>query len=104
MLKSQKKRLKKVENESILVTREAIPSMKINENKVEVLYDINVRNKESNENYQFNEKHILRYLFLPEVELLAKLNNFRVIKSGEWLTDKFLSNRTWSVYYILEAL
>ena len=98
------KRLKKVENESILVTREAIPSMKINENKVEVLYDINVRNKESNENYQFNEKHILRYLFLPEVELLAKLNNFRVIKSGEWLTDKFLSNRTWSVYYILEAL
>jgi len=98
------KRLKKVENESILLTREAIPSMKINEDKVEVLYDINVINKDSNENYQFNEKHTLRYLFPPKVELLAKLNNFRIIKSGEWLTDKFLSNGTWSVYYILEAL
>ena len=94
-------RVKRLENESIQVTRIAEPLMYPNENLVDVNYDVFITDKITGVVEQLQEKHTMRYLFKPELE--NYLSNFRlkIIDNKEWLTQKEPSFKTLGVYFIV---
>ena len=46
--------------------------------------------------------HSMRYLFLPEIEMLASQHDFEVIEVGGWLTGR-LDEHHWSGYAAVRA-
>ncbi len=97
-------REKRVENDTAVVTRYANPVMKPTQNIVDVNYTVRVENKTDATFDEITETHSMRYLFTPEIAMLAEKNNFKILKSCEWLTGKEPSFGTWSVCFLLEAL
>ncbi|MGC6415305.1 MAG: class I SAM-dependent DNA methyltransferase [Bacteroidia bacterium] len=97
-------RTKVVENNRFKITRKAQPNLDHLHNTVSVVYDIGVMNKETQQKQSFAETHIMRYLFMSEIESLAHQNQFKVLDVKEWLTNKQPSLNTWSVYFVLVAI
>jgi len=64
-------RLRRLETESTRVIRIAQPSHDINRNIVEVNYTIITVDRQSGRAEEVKETHAMRYLFLPEIELMA---------------------------------
>ena len=85
-----------------VVTRSVTPRMRINENIVEVHYDFVVAKGGATQN--FSETHVMRYLFLPEIELLAGAAGFRLVQSGAWLATQPLDDKTWYGFAALVAV
>ncbi|MBW4668560.1 MAG: class I SAM-dependent methyltransferase [Cyanomargarita calcarea GSE-NOS-MK-12-04C] len=93
-------RVKRLEDEEILVTRIAEPVMHPNENLVDVNYQVFIRDKSSNAVEELQETHQMRYLFKPEIELLLSEVQIEVITCCEWLTNQNAGFDTWGVYFI----
>lgn len=94
-------RIKKVENEEVSVIRMAEPVMQTNKNVVDVNYTILVKDKKSNTWIDFQEKHSMRHFSIPEIEFLAEISGFKLLKAEEFLTGNEPSERTWGVNFIL---
>ncbi len=97
-------RIKKVENKDISVVRIAEPEMHTNKNVVDVNYTILVSEKNSDKWNEFQEKHPMRHFSIPEIELLAKLTGFEMLKAEEFLTGLEPSENTWGVNFILKKI
>ena len=95
-------RIKKVENEEISVIRLAEPEIHASENVVDVNYTILVKNKNTEQWNEFQEKHPMRHFSIPEIELLASFTGFELIISEEFLTRNLPSVNTWGVNFILK--
>jgi hypothetical protein len=78
--------------------RIAEPEHQINRNVVDVRYTLISVDRETGLAEQHVETHAVRYLFLPEIELLAAHSGFEIVEAGEWLTGKTLHERCWSGY------
>jgi hypothetical protein len=90
-------RLKKLKNDQIELSRIAQPSLYENKNIVEVNYDVYVKDVVSGEIRVINETHVMRYLFLPEVERLLSLKGFEMVQVEEWMTSRQPSVDTWGI-------
>jgi len=95
-------RVKKVENEEIIVIRIAEPVIHSNLNVIDVNYTILVKEKFSEKWIEFQEKHPMRHFSIPEISLLAKFTGFELIKVEEFLTGNEPSENTWGVNFILK--
>ncbi|GAK51721.1 hypothetical protein U14_02966 [Candidatus Moduliflexus flocculans] len=42
----------------------------------------------------------MRYLFLPEIELLLSQVGLQLVASGEWMTPRPASANSWGVYVV----
>jgi SAM-dependent methyltransferase len=93
-------RVKRLEDETIQVTRIAEPVMYPNENCVDVNYEIFVKSKKDNTIKQLQEIHKMRYLFKPEITFLLNKLYLQIIEYKEWLTKKNAGNDTWGVCFI----
>lgn len=89
------KRIKEIETAHFLVRRTATPVIHVNRNLVDVNYEIVFEDKSDGAVDTVYEKHVMRYLFLPELESLLDGSGFDVIASGKWLSDEPLSDKTW---------
>jgi hypothetical protein len=49
------------------------------------------------------EVHSMRYLFLPEIEMLALQHDFEVTDVGAWLAGQTLDEDCWSGYAAMRA-
>ena len=94
-------RVKTVVDDDLEIVRTARPHLDAKHNIVEVIYDVECRNRQSGENLRFSEDHRVRYLFSEEIEALAAKNGLELIKSEEFLTGKPPSSATWGVAYLL---
>lgn len=90
-------RLKKLNNDQIEVSRIAQPTLYENKNIVEVNYDVYIKDVVSGEIQVINETHVMRYLFLPEIEDLLGLKGFEMVRAEEWMTSQQPSVDTWGV-------
>jgi hypothetical protein len=45
----------------------------------------------------------MRYLFMPEIELLAKQADLEILETREWMTGREPGLDTWSVYFVLRG-
>ena len=66
-------------------------------NRVEVRYDMYIRDKSSGQFERVQETHGMHYLFLPEMEALLRDAGLELAHAEEWLSGKQPGNDTWSV-------
>jgi len=92
-------RAKKLEDEKIQVTRIAVPEIYPNENRVDVNYQLFIRDKVTREVEEVQESHNMRYLFSPEVAKLLSDNGMKPVFSCEWMTDREPGLTTWGVCF-----
>lgn len=83
------------------VVRSAHPVERPYESVVEVKYTLVVTDQRTGEDREIHETHVMRHLTSGEVELLARLSGFIVLRSEEYLTGAGPSDSTWGVCYVL---
>jgi SAM-dependent methyltransferase len=94
-------RVKRVADATAAIIRTAQPVLHPGENRVDVHYRLAVTRLPAGETEELAEVHRLRYLFRPELELLATEQGLRITDSGEWLTSRPADAATWSVCFAL---
>jgi SAM-dependent methyltransferase len=94
-------RVKTLEDDRTSVTRIATPTLHGDENRVDVHYQLSITDKQTQAVEELTELHRMRYLFRPEVELLAAEAGLQVVSSGAWLSDRAADTTTWYVYFTL---
>lgn len=97
-------RVKVFEDAHVKIVQIATPSLHINDNLVDVNYDLLVIDKASGRCEQLNENHRMRYLFRPELEDILSQHHLRTIAFTEWLSDHVPSATTWSTVVTANAL
>lgn len=90
-------RIKRLNDDKIEVTRIAEPWMQPEKNCVTVNYEINIVRKKDGAFNRFNERHCMRYLFLPEISNLFERHNMQLVFSCEWMSGKAPGLNTWSL-------
>lgn len=94
------KRTKEFENEKIQITRVATPGLFPEKNCVDVTFDINILNKETNAIEKLHEIHSMRYLFMEELKSIAHNHGLEIIHAEEWLTKNPLTTQSWYACYV----
>jgi len=95
-------RVKHFEDESTGVTRIAVPTLYHDQNRVDVNYQLFVKDMVSDTVEEITELHQVRYLFRPELELLAEAAGLRVESCGAWMSDRAPDFSTWYVYFVVK--
>jgi SAM-dependent methyltransferase len=93
-------RVKRLEDAEITVTRIAEPVIHLNDNLVDVNYQVFIKNRATSQVEELQETHKMRYLFKPEIDYLFSAHEFEFMNYGEWMTGNQPSNNTWNVYFI----
>lgn len=92
-------RVRRLDDETVAVTRLAEPVLYPNTNIVDVNYTIFVTQKASGVTDQIEETHRMRYLFLPELKCYH--GKFREVGNWGWMTDAQPSDRSWAGMQVL---
>lgn len=95
-------RVKRLENEQIQVTRIAEPDIYPNLNRVDVNYQIQITDKATGSVDTIHETHPMRYLFTPELELIAAQSGMSLLHSGEWLSDATPGLDSWGTFFVMK--
>jgi len=93
-------RAKELQDEHVHVTRIAHSELRDAENLVTVEYRLLVEDKTTAKVHRINEVHVMRYLFLPEIDALLEGVGMRRVSASEWMTDAALGVRTWGGFVI----
>jgi SAM-dependent methyltransferase len=96
-------RVKRVEDHAVSVTRIAEPVIDFLNNIVEVKYDVQVKSKTDGSHATFSESHSMRHFGYPEIQFLATLTGFDILKAEEFVTGSMPGSNTWGVNFILKA-
>lgn len=95
-------RVRQLADATTHVTRIAIPSLHPNSNRVDVQYQLFIRDQKSAAIEELSELHQVRYLFHPELELLAGSAGLRVESAGAWMSGEPADFSTWYAYFIVK--
>jgi SAM-dependent methyltransferase len=96
-------RIKRFEDECILATRIAEPYTYVKENRVDINYQVFIRDKNTESVNVVNEIHQMRYIFNTEIEQILYELKMQAIKCREWMSDREPGFDTWGVYWIVRA-
>lgn len=96
-------RIKRMTSSNLSLLRIAEPILDVNNNLVQVNYDLLAYDTCANKIETLNESHHMRYLFTPEIELLLQQSGFKLVDSFEFKTGKSLSTSTWNACFIAKA-
>lgn len=96
-------RVKNLEDDEVKITRVAQPTLHPSRNLVDVHYRVIAFEKKTGRYSETEETHRMRYLFSPEVELLATQAGLRVIDAHEWMSRRVPGFDTWGVCFVCRA-
>jgi SAM-dependent methyltransferase len=91
-------RTRLLEDEEIAVRRIAQPDLRVNENVVDVRYEVQIRVKASGASEVVRETHRMRYLFEPELALLASSAEWGGLSTRAWLKATPPGLEDWSAF------
>jgi SAM-dependent methyltransferase len=97
-------RVKVVETQDIKIVRVATPSLNLNDNLVDVNYQLSVVEKNSGRCEELEEHHRMRYLFPPELEHLLTHHKLQTVACTEWLSDEAPRVTSWNATIIASPL
>lgn len=97
-------RTKKFENDAIKVERVSKSVMDLIENTIDVHFDIQIEHKSTGEHAFLQENHLMRHFSIPEINLLANLSGFEIIRCEELMSKNEPSLDTWAVCFILKKI
>lgn len=89
-------RVKRLVSSSSKVLRIAEPEIFPEENRVDVNYDLFVEDRRTGAVTQMRERHSMRYLFKPELDLFMKNCGLLPQAYLAWMTEKPLNVTAWS--------
>lgn len=93
-------RIKELENDSIVVKRRAKPELFVNDNVVDVNYDIDILEKTTSLTEKIKEKHSMRYFFIKELVFYLENSGFKMIDYFKWMTFEKPTTNTWNVVVV----
>lgn len=93
-------RVRRLENERIRVLRIAESVLLENENRVDVNFTVLVEDKRTGERRNIEERHPMRYLFLPEVDVFLRRSSLERLHACEWMTGADLGITTWGAFVV----
>ena len=96
-------RIKRLESQSLKVTRLAEPVLLPQQNIVNVNYDIFLETG-SDKTERKQEVHPMRYLFDSELEIICDLEGFLVECKYEWMSDNNPDLSSWNVVWVVRKL
>lgn len=96
-------RVKRLEDEDILIIRIAEPVMYPNQNMVDVNYHVFLKEKSSGNIEEIKETHRMRYLFDQEVDIFSAEANLKILENMEWMSGKRPGFDTWGVCFVLRG-
>ena len=96
-------RVKELEDNELRITRIAQPTLHPSRNLVDVQYRIIACEKKTGSYSETEETHRMRYLFSPEVELMAAQADLTVIDAHEWMSRRAPGFDTWGVCFVCQA-
>jgi len=99
LLDSPVVRVKRLEDDEIEVLRIAEPVMHYNENVVDVNYQVMITEKATGKMEQVCETHRMRYLFMPEVDLLARMLDMKRVFALEWMGEEVPGPQSWGACF-----
>lgn len=94
-------RVKRLENDSIKVTRLAEPIIHAQKNIVDVYYEIFIQDKKTKDVIEKKELHKMRYLFDTELELICEQVGFEILNKLKWMSNDSPSLESWNVVWVL---
>jgi SAM-dependent methyltransferase len=94
-------RVKRTSDPATEITRIAEPSLRPNENVVDVNYSIFVEDLESRAFHKINETHPMRHFSLPELDLLAEHGGFERVAAEGFLSGNPPGEDTWGVCLVM---
>jgi SAM-dependent methyltransferase len=92
-------RIKRLESDTVDITRIAEPVIHENDNLVDVHYHVIIRDKRNGSVKELKETHQMRYLFKPELIDYMSAAGLTLRLCKEWLSDKEPGFNTWGVYF-----
>jgi SAM-dependent methyltransferase len=99
MTERPSERVKRIEAEGIAVLRIAEPTVDVRNNVVTIDYTMLVLRPDA-EPRSLRERHVLRYLFEPEVYDMLKRSGFEGCSAHEYRTGRSLGADTWSATFV----
>jgi SAM-dependent methyltransferase len=97
-------RVHDLENEEIRVTRIARPRLRENANSVDVGFTVLIEDRATETVKRLEEMHVMRYLFLPEIDWLLERTGMRRECAKEWMTDNLPSLASWSGFVVARRM
>ena len=97
-------RIKRMSNKDLNVIRIAEPTIRHNENIVDVKFTIIASDKNIDKHKMFEETHSMRHYSIPEISFHAEKNGFMLVGTEEFLTKKKPSENTWGVTFIIKKV
>jgi SAM-dependent methyltransferase len=91
-------RIKTLENNEVKIRRIATPTLLVNDNLVDVRYDLTIVEKSSGRCEQLMETHRMRYFFWPEIETLLSRHGLRPLEFRQWLSDRAPDQSSWNTF------
>jgi hypothetical protein len=98
------RRCRTVEDEAWHVVRHTTPLWEREQDVVRVRFDLEVTEKATGTRTDITEEHVMRYLFVPDLERLLVETGFNLLESGEWLTGQPLSSDSFNGYVVARAV
>jgi SAM-dependent methyltransferase len=95
-------RVKCLEDGVIQVTRTAKPTLRPNENIVDVHYEVLVKQNRNGMVADIEETHSMRYLFLPEVRLMLQSAGMDLLQAERWMSQEELGCGSWQAVVIAQ--
>lgn len=97
-------RTKQIEHGAWRIRRTARPQLQVNENVVQVDYQVEIHDQQHDRDDQLHERHRMRYFFLPEIELFAAASGLQVLHAEHWLQGGPLSEQTWNATVVAQQM
>jgi SAM-dependent methyltransferase len=97
-------RIKRLENDTIEIVRLAESKMELDNNVVEVNFEVIIKDKATHTTESITEKHLMRHFSIPEIKMLAAFTGFEVVLTEEFLTENTPSEDTWGVCFLLKKI
>jgi len=95
-------RIKRMTDSNLEITRIAEPTIRPNENRVDVNYTIFARQIKTGAVDILKETHAMRHFSLPEIDLLAQSSGFVRVETCEFLTGNAVGESTWGACVVLK--
>lgn len=95
-------RVKQVEDAENVIYRYANPIMHVEDDVVDVCYDILVINKMTSVTKKISEIHKMRYFFMPEIKLMLEETGFMLKACIDCNSLEKTDFNSWTAYFVAE--
>jgi SAM-dependent methyltransferase len=93
-------RVKRMSDDEVDVVRIAEPTLHVDQNRVDVHYEISIRQRKTGRSEILRETHRMRYFFRPELNDVLGGCGMRMIDAFEWMTGAPPGRATWGVCFV----